>query len=70
MTKYKLSLVFLLILILFTFTGCDSNTGTDNFYFVVSLGIDKADNGNLKISVQIPSTSGSSDSSGERFFTI
>ncbi len=64
MIKYKLYLIFLLILILLTFTGCDTNTGTDNYYFVVSLGIDKANNGNLKISVQIPSTSGSSDSGG------
>lgn len=63
MIKNKLLLFFLLIFILLTFTGCNTNTGTDTYYFVVSLGIDKADNGNLKISVQIPSTA-SSDSGG------
>lgn len=62
MVKNKLICIFLLILILLTFTGCTTNSGTDSYYFIVSLGIDKADNGNLKISVQIPATSQSSDS--------
>lgn len=64
MTKNKLICIFLLITILFSFTGCDISTGTDSYYFVVSLGIDKADNGNLKISVQIPSTESSESSGG------
>ncbi len=65
MIKNKIVYIFLLILILLTFTGCNStDTGIDNYYFVVSLGIDKTDNGNLKVSVQIPTSSKSSESSG------
>lgn len=75
MIKNKLICIFLLIIILFSFTGCDMSTGTDSYYFVVSLGIDKADNGNLKISVQIPSTessesSGSSQSSKANIYSV
>ena len=64
MIKSKLICILLLISILFTFTGCSTSSGTDSYYFIVSLGIDKTDDGNLKISVQIPSTSESSDSGG------
>lgn len=65
MLKNKLICILLLIIILFTFTGCTTATGIDSYYFVISLGIDEADNGLLKISVQIPSTPASSSSSSQ-----
>lgn len=65
MIKNKIICVFLLTLILLTFTGCNStNTGIDNYYFVVSLAIDKTENDNLKVSIQIPASSKSSEGSG------
>lgn len=65
MIKNKIMYIFLLILILLTFTGCSStNTGIDNYYFVVSLAIDKTENDNLKVSIQIPASSKSSEGSG------
>ncbi len=65
MIKNKIICIFLLTLILLTFTGCSSqNTGIDNYYFVVSLGIDKTENDNLKVSIQIPASSSSSEGSG------
>lgn len=65
MIKNKIIYIFLLILILLTFTGCSStNTGIDNYYFVVSLAIDKTENDNLKVSIQIPASSKSSEGSG------
>lgn len=65
MIKNKIICVFLLTLILLTFTGCSyTNTGIDNYYFVVSLAIDKTENDNLKVSIQIPASSKSSEGSG------
>lgn len=70
MIKNKVLCIFLLIAILLTFTGCSSSdTGIDNYYFVVSLGIDKTDNDTLKISIQIPSTSSSSESGSSQAST-
>lgn len=69
MIKNKLICIILLISILLTFTGCSTSSGTDSYYFIVSLGIDKTKDGNLKISVQIPSTSNSSDSGSSQSST-
>ncbi len=72
MIKNKLICIFLLVAILLGFTGCSSSdTGIDNYYFVVSLGIDKNEDGSLKISIQIPSTSssGSSDAGSSQAST-
>ena len=58
--------VFLLILLIFislSFTGCYNTTGIDRQYFVVSFGIDLADNNLIKFSLQIPSSDSSSETS-------
>ena len=54
----KITLILLIIFILFSFTGCYNTTGIDKQYFVVSFGIDSAENDLIKLSLQIP-TSGS-----------
>ncbi len=60
--KKTILLIFILIILLFSLTGCSSINGIDNYYFIISLGLDKSDSG-LKVSIQIPSNS-SQDSSG------
>lgn len=62
----KTVFIILIIFILFSFTGCYNTTGIDRQYFIVSFGIDLAENDLIKLSLQIPSSassgSGSSDS--------
>lgn len=60
----KISFIILLLLILFSFTGCYNTTGIDRQYFIVSFGIDLSENNLIKLSLQIPSSSSSTDSSG------
>ena len=60
----KFTLLILIFIILLSFTGCYNTTGIDRQYFVVSFGIDLVENGLIKFSLQIPSSSsGSSESS-------
>lgn len=60
--KKTILLIILLVISLFTFTGCYYTNGIDQYYFIISLGLDISDNGLLKISIQ--TSSNSSDSSG------
>lgn len=60
----KISFILLMLLILFSFTGCYNTTGIDRQYFIVSFGIDLTENNLIKLSLQIPSSTSSSDSSG------
>ncbi len=62
--KKRIQAIIILIISLFTFTGCYYTRGIDGSYFITALGLDEAENGLLKISVQIASTSGESESSG------
>lgn len=62
--KEKCLVILVLIISLFTFTGCYYINGIDQYYFIVSLGLDSANNDLLKISVQVSSNpSGSSQDS-------
>lgn len=66
--KKTILLIFILLISLFTLTGCNYKRGIDEYYFIISLGLDKSDNNLLKINVQISSTAsesstGSSDTS-------
>ena len=62
--KKTIFLIIILIAILFSFTGCTYTNGIDSYYFITALAIDKGDNGLLKITVQISSTSSENSSGG------
>ncbi len=62
--KKTILIITILIISLFTLTGCYYTNGIDQYYFVISLGIDSSDNDLLKISVQISSSSSDSSGSG------
>ncbi len=64
MIKNKLLIIIFLIFALFTLSGCTNNAtkNIENFYYVVSIGIDKGTEQEIKLSVQI-ATSSSGDSS-------
>ncbi len=63
--KKTILLIFIIIISLFTLTGCYYTNGIDNYYFIISLGLDLTDEGRLKLSVQTSSnSSGESGSSG------
>lgn len=62
--KKRIQIIVILIISLLTLTGCYYSRGIDGSYFITALGLDEAENGLLKISVQIASTSGESESSG------
>lgn len=61
--KKFVSLILVLILPLSVFTGCNYTNGIDEYYFIISLGLDVADNGLIKLSIQNSSNS-SQDESG------
>lgn len=65
MTK-KISLICILIVMLFSLTGCYNNVDMDKYFYIVGLGLDTAENGLLKVSIQIANTLLSSSSSGGR----
>lgn len=52
-----------LTILLFSLTGCRYTNGIDDYYFIVSLGLDKAENDLIKLSVQVSSTSQEDSSS-------
>lgn len=60
--KIRISIIILLIICLLTLTGCTSLNGIDQFYFIISMGIDETENGTLNLSVQVSSNSGGSES--------
>lgn len=62
--KKKVQIIVVLVISLFTLTGCYYTRGIDGSYFITALGLDETENGTLKLSVQIASTSSSSESSG------
>lgn len=73
--KKTILVSIILIIILFTFTGCYYTNGIDDYYFIISLGLDAGTDGLLKLSVQISSTtsedsSSSSDSSQSSNYQI
>ena len=52
-----------LLLSLIVFTGCKYTiSGIDDYYFAIAIGIDLLDNDNIKLSIQIPKSSGNSES--------
>lgn len=76
--KVKIFIVILLIISLFTLTGCTPLNGIDQFYFIISIGIDETDDGLLKLSMQVSSnekgsnsqSSGSSQSKNSLIYTV
>lgn len=58
----KLIIPILLILIIFSNSVISTDTfkSLDNFYYILALGIDTAENNNIKITIQILETSGNS----------
>ena len=61
MRKKYISFSCILIILLFTLTGCYDSNGIENFYYIVAIGIDKADNNLISLSIQIAKTGNSSD---------
>lgn len=76
--KIKICTAILLIISLFTLTGCTYLNGIDQFYFIVSIGIDETENGKINLSVQASSNSsssgsesgGSSQSSNSKIYSV
>lgn len=62
--KLKILIVVLLMISIFCLTGFNSLYGIDQYYFVVSIGIDESENGLLKVSIQTSSNTGNSASQG------
>lgn len=62
--KKMITLSFILVIMLFSLTGCYSNVDIDKYFYIVALGIDSAENGLIKVSVQIASSSSDSSSGG------
>lgn len=60
--KVKVLIIILLIASLFTLTGCTRLNGIDQFYFIISIGIDETDEGLLKLSIQVSSNEKGSNS--------
>ncbi len=69
MLKNKLKIITILIIGLFSLSGCSSNsnvtTNIENFYYVVAVGIDKGEEAELKLSVQIATSKDSESSSSD-----
>ena len=61
MIKKCISLACLLVILLVTLTGCYDSNGIENFYYIVALGIDKAEDNLIALSIQIAKTTSSSD---------
>lgn len=78
--KLKVYIVFLLLISLFTLTGCSQINGIDQFFFIISIGIDETDEDMLRLSIQVSSdssstsgsegTSGSSQSSSTKIYSV
>lgn len=61
MIKKNIILLLIITILLFTLTGCYDSDGIEDFYYIVALGIDKSDNNQISLSIQIAKTSSSSD---------
>ncbi len=63
MIKKCIAFSLILIILLFTLTGCYDSNGIENFYYIVALGIDKAKNNSISLSIQIAKSTSSSEAS-------
>lgn len=63
MMKKCFAFILILTTLLFTLTGCYDSNGIENFYYIVALGIDKAENNLIRLSVQNAKPSSSGDAS-------
>ena len=61
MIKKYISFTLLFLLLLFTLTGCYDSTGLEDFYYIVAIAIDKAENNLISLSIQIGKSSSGSD---------
>lgn len=65
-TKLIISYIFFSILLLFSLTGCYDATSVEDFYYAVSVGIDKIKNSNnIRLTVQIAQSSSESGSTNQ-----
>ncbi len=67
--KKNFFLIVLSFILLISLTGCEnSSIGIDDYYFVIGLGLDEAENDYIKLSIQIPSNpkNSSSDASSSQ----
>ncbi len=62
--KLRIFVIILVLVSSLTITSFNSVYGIDQFYFVISLGIDETDEGLLKLSIQTSSNSSNSGSEG------
>ena len=60
--KRIINLTCVLIIILFTLTGCYNYVDIDKYFYIIALGLDKAENNLLKVSIQTADVSASSQS--------
>lgn len=63
MVRIKIFIIILIVISLFTLTSYSTLNGIDNYYFIISMGIDEGQNGLLNLSVQVSSNDESSSSS-------
>lgn len=61
--KKTIIFIILITFITFCFSGCYDANSLESFYYVVALGLDKGDNSNLKLSIQLATSDTNSDSS-------
>ena len=59
----KISIICILLILLFTLTGCYNTVDMDKYFYIVGLGLDKAENGLIKVSIQIANTLSTNSSS-------
>lgn len=63
--KKTISLIILSFILLISLTGCEnSSMSINDYYFVIGLGLDEAENDSIKLSIQIPSNLGNNSSEG------
>lgn len=78
--KVKILVIILIVLSLFTLTASEALNGIDQFYFIISMGIDETEDGLLKLCIQVSSStqssnnsqgsSGTSQSSDSKIYTV
>jgi len=64
--KKIITLFFLLIVISFFLTGCYDAVSLEKYYYAIAIGIDTSQSANLKLIVQVASSSQSTDSSSSQ----
>lgn len=60
--KKQIAFILVLIIMIFSLTGCYSTIDIDKYFYIIALGIDSAENGLIKVSIQIASSSENSQS--------